>query len=62
MLVLSRKANDSVVIDGNVRVVVLRVSNGSVRLGIEAPSHVSVHRGEVHQRIQVEQLQGAHSS
>ncbi len=51
MLVLSRKQNESVIIDEDIRVVVLNVSNGCVRLGIEAPGHVPVHRNEVFQRI-----------
>ncbi len=54
MLVLSRKQNESVVIDQEIRVVVLQVSQGSVRLGIEAPGHVPVHRHEVFQRIRDE--------
>jgi carbon storage regulator len=56
MLVLSRKKNEALVVDDSIRVVVLGIANGSVRIGIEAPDHVPVHRGEVHQRIQAEQL------
>ena len=58
MLVLSRKKNESLVVADSIRVVVLGVSKGAVRIGIEAPNHIPIHRGEVHQRIQAEQLGG----
>ena len=58
MLVLSRKKNEALVLDESIRVVVLGVSNGAVRIGIEAPDHVPIHRAEVHQRIQAERLGG----
>jgi carbon storage regulator len=51
MLVLSRKRNEEIVIDNQIRVVVLDMSAHAVRLGIEAPRHISVHRGEVQRRI-----------
>jgi len=54
MLILSRKPSESIVIDGNIKVTVLRVEGNHVRLGIEAPSVVPVHRAEVHQRILAE--------
>lgn len=44
MLVLSRKENEQIVIDGNVVVTVLDIRKGRVRLGIDAPRHVPVHR------------------
>jgi carbon storage regulator len=56
MLVLSRKKNEALVVNETIRVVVLGISNGSVRLGIEAPDHVPIHRSELHERIQAEQL------
>jgi len=51
MLVLTRKVGDSVVIDGRIRVVVLRLDRDSLKLGIDAPSEVSVHRQEVYDEI-----------
>lgn len=54
MLVLSRKIRESLVIDQDIRIVVLQVSKGSVRLGIEAPSQVPIHRQEVLVRLQHE--------
>ncbi len=59
MLVLSRKEQEVLVIDEHIRVVVLHASSRGVRLGIEAPSHVSIHRGEVRERIEAEQQQHA---
>lgn len=47
MLILSRKAGDSLMIDGGVRIVVLGVEGTSVRLGIDAPVDVRVMRGEI---------------
>jgi carbon storage regulator len=46
MLVLSRKANESLVIDGNVTVRVLGINGNRVRLGIEAPPEIRVRRAE----------------
>jgi carbon storage regulator len=52
MLVLSRKSNETIVIDGRIIVKVVRVEGGTVRLGIEAPAEVAVHRQEVFDEIQ----------
>lgn len=49
MLILSRKAGESIVIDNNIVVTVLSITNGQVRLGIEAPAGVIVDREEIHQ-------------
>ncbi len=54
MLVLSRRCGESVTIGSDIRVVVLGVKSGQVRLGIEAPAAVAVHREEVYVRIQEE--------
>jgi carbon storage regulator len=54
MLVLSRKLGESIVIGGNITITVLESRGDKVRLGIEAPKEVSVHRAEVFARIQVE--------
>lgn len=51
MLVLSRKKNESIVIGGNVTVTIVEVRGDKVRLGIEAPSDVTVHRLEVAEAI-----------
>jgi carbon storage regulator len=46
MLVLSRKVGEKIRIGEDISIVVVRLSDGEVRLGIEAPSRVSVIRGE----------------
>ena len=51
MLVLSRKTDEVVVIGGIVRVMVLEIRGHVVRLGIEAPDDVTIHRQEVHDTI-----------
>jgi carbon storage regulator len=52
MLVLSRKAGESLRIGGDTIIRVLEVRGGKVRLGFDAPSHVPIHREEVYQRIE----------
>ena len=52
MLVLSRKQKESICIDENIVVTVLSIHGDKVRLGIEAPREMPVHRKEVHERIQ----------
>jgi carbon storage regulator len=54
MLILSRKAGDSLLIDGGVRIVVLGVEGTSVRLGIDAPTDVRVMRGEIINQVERE--------
>jgi carbon storage regulator len=50
MLVLSRKQHERLIIDENIVVTIIRVSGGTVRVGIEAPSQVSIRREELHPR------------
>lgn len=47
MLVLSRKKGESVIIDGNIKVVVVDIRGGVVRLGIEAPEKINIFRSEL---------------
>lgn len=47
MLVLSRKKNETIVIGGNIRVTVVDIRGGKVRLGIEAPTEIPVTREEI---------------
>ena len=64
MLVLTRKLGESIVIGNNVRVTILEMQGKQIRLGIEAPSEVPVHRGEVYERIEAENrlaAQAAHT-
>jgi len=52
MLVLSRKVNENIVIDGRIIVKVVRTEGNFVKLGIEAPADVPVHRQEIYDEIQ----------
>lgn len=52
MLVLSRRPNESIVIGEDVEVRVLAIEGDHVKLGVTAPRHVPVHRGEVYAAIQ----------
>jgi carbon storage regulator len=52
MLVLARKLNQNIVIDGQIVVKVLRVERDVVKLGIQAPASIPVHRQEVYEEIQ----------
>jgi carbon storage regulator len=54
MLVLSRKKSERIVIDGNIVITVVDVRGDKVRLGIEAPRDVPIHRCEVHKAIKSE--------
>ena len=55
MLVLSRKKSESIVIDGNIVITVVDVRGDKVRLGIDAPREVPIHRSEVQAAIKSEQ-------
>lgn len=51
MLVLSRKLGETIVIAGDIKITVVEVRGDKVRLGIEAPADIPVHRQEVHDAI-----------
>jgi carbon storage regulator len=62
MLVLTRKANESIMIGDNIEVSVLSVLGEKVRLGIQAPREVPVFRKEVYLEIQAQELQGSRAA
>jgi len=51
MLVLSRKSNESIIIGGEITVTVLEIRGDQVRIGIDAPRSVTVHREEIHAEL-----------
>ncbi|MEX0613009.1 MAG: carbon storage regulator CsrA [Pirellulales bacterium] len=59
MLVLSRQRDESIIIGDNIVVTVVDVRGDKVRLGIEAPREVSVHRREIYEAIQRENQQAS---
>lgn len=56
MLILSRRTGETVMIGHDVSITVLGVKGSQVRLGIDAPKHIVVHREEIYQRIHPEKL------
>jgi carbon storage regulator len=63
MLILTRRVGEVVLIDkknNNIKAVVLGVKGNQVKLGFEAPDHVSIHREEVQDRIDKEEADGNH--
>ena len=51
MLVLSRKKSESIVVNDSIRITVVEIRGDKVRLGIEAPKEVPVHRSEIYDAI-----------
>jgi|GEM_PF-125650 len=61
MLILTRKVGEAIVIDGQIAIKVLEIKGGQIKLGVEAPNHITVHRQEVLSRIQEENQKAAAS-
>lgn len=61
MLILSRKKEESIIIDGNIEVKIISIDEGKVKLGISAPKNVEIHRKEIYLQIQNENKAAASS-
>lgn len=59
MLVLTRKAGESIVIGSQISITVLEIQGRQIRLGIDAPGEIPVHRGEIYERIKEENQEAA---
>lgn len=54
MLILTRKKDESLIIDGNIEIRIVSLDDGKVKIGIDAPREVEIHRKEVFEKIQSE--------
>ncbi|MBA4397178.1 MAG: carbon storage regulator [Syntrophus sp. (in: bacteria)] len=61
MLILTRKLGESIAIGDDIKITFLDISGRHLRIGIEAPKNVPVHRGEIYRIIQEQNLQAAES-
>lgn len=59
MLVLARKRDQSIMIGDEVEIVVVDIHGDQVKLGINAPRHIAVHRREVYEEVQKENIRAA---
>ncbi len=59
MLVLTRKSGEGIRIGDDIRIVVVEVKENQVKLGIEAPLELAVHRDEIYKKIQQENIRAA---
>jgi carbon storage regulator len=62
MLVLSRKAGESIVIGNDVVITILEVRGGQIRIGVDAPRNLAVHRAEIYEQVQAENRAAAAST
>ncbi len=62
MLVLTRRPGESIVVGHNVVITVIEIKGGQVRIGIDAPREVQVHREEVYEQVRQENIAAVASS
>ena len=56
MLILTRRVGEKLIIDGDITITLAGIRGNQIRIGIEAPPEVKVHREEIYNRIRKEQL------
>ncbi len=59
MLILARKVGEAITIADDITIKVLEVKGGQVKIGIDAPQHISIHRNEVFEKIMAENKRAA---
>ena len=62
MLILTRRIGESVKINEDITVTVLGIKGNQIRIGVDAPKHVSVHREEIYQRLKKEEFEEEESN
>ncbi len=62
MLALTRKVGESIIIDDNIEITVISVHGDQIKLGIEAPRNIAIHRKEIYLQIQEENQAAAATS
>ena len=55
MLILSRKVDEKLIIGDDIEITILAVRGNQIRIGVNAPKSVAIHREEIYERIQAEQ-------
>ncbi|QQS35514.1 MAG: carbon storage regulator CsrA [Ignavibacteriales bacterium] len=62
MLILTRKPDDEIIINSNIRVKILSVNDNQVRLGIEAPAEIEILRGELYEKVKENAIKASQQS
>lgn len=62
MLILTRKKDESIIINDNIEIQVIAIEEGKVKLGINAPKNVEIHRSEVYEKILSANIEAVKSS
>lgn len=60
MLILTRKKEESIIINGNIEIHIIAIEEGKVKIGIEAPKDIEIFRSEVFEKIQAANQEAAH--
>lgn len=59
MLILTRKKEESIIINGNIHIQIISIEEGKVKIGIEAPKDIEIFRNEVFEKIQSSNIEAA---
>ena len=62
MLILTRKKDESIIINGNIEIQIISIDEGKVKIGINAPKDIEIHRSEVFEKILEANKEAAHTS